>query len=100
MQTKHLTDVISIPDENAQQNNRKELFNLIKDFYENLTVNIELNVEWLNALLLQWTTKNNKKEQDVWYNVSLQCCTGISSQGKKTKKREEREVRGEEREPK
>ena len=45
MQTKHLTDVISIPDENAQQTNRKELFNLIKDFYENLTVNIELNVE-------------------------------------------------------
>ena len=67
MQTKHLTDVISIADKNAQQNNREELFNLIKDFYENSTVNIELNVEWLNALLLQWKRKTTKKEKDVCY---------------------------------
>ena len=52
---------------NAQQNNREELFNLIKDFYENSTVNIELNVEWLNALLLQWKRKTTKKEKDVCY---------------------------------
>ena len=45
MQKKHLTDVTSIPDKNFQQNNRKELLNLIKDFYESSTVNIKLSGE-------------------------------------------------------
>ena len=34
--------------------------------------------------------KNNKKEQAVWYYVSLQRRTGISSQGKKTNERREK----------